>query len=155
MAGTARLMMALLLGGTLAASGVRAQTAEPQTTGEGSQSLPTLPQPPAQPASLFAPAPPLGPPPPNLEQPYFQTDPLLDPPQLGEVGWFADVDVGILKPHLVNEESHAVTFPNGNSFTVGVDPAHLNWTAAPRVEVGYRLPAGFGGISVSYRNMTS
>jgi hypothetical protein len=29
--------------------------------------------------------------------------------------------------------------------------AHLNWTAAPRLEVGYRLPSGFGEISLSDR----
>src|SRR5262249_20201830 len=28
-------------------------------------------------------------------------------------------------------------------------------TVSPRIEVGYRLPSGFGGISVAYRNMTS
>src|SRR5690242_13362707 len=38
------------------------------------QSLPELP---SQPRSLFAPAPPLGPPPRDLEYPYFERDPLL------------------------------------------------------------------------------
>jgi hypothetical protein len=117
--------------------------------------LKTFPRPPDQPASLLAPAPPLGPPPPNLEGPYFQQDPLLDPPALGAIGWFADVDVGILKPHLVNQESQSITFPDGTSFQVGVNPSHLNWTASPTIEVGYRFPAGFGGIAVAYRNMSS
>jgi hypothetical protein len=103
----------------------------------------------------MTPAPPLGPPPPNLERPYFQTDPLLDPPELGAIGWFADVDIGILKPHLVSELSLPVTFPDGTSFTVGVNPSRLNWTVSPTFEVGYRFPAGFGGIAVSYRNMSS
>jgi hypothetical protein len=166
MAGTARLFLVLaLLGGVSSASWAYAQTAEgpaaaesgtvPSTTTPEPEFLKTFPRPPDQPASLMAPAPPLGPPPPNLERPYFQQDPLLDPPALGAIGWFADVDAGILKPHLVNQLTHALTFPDGSSIQVGVNPSHLNWTVSPRIEVGYRLPSGFGGISVAYRNMTS
>jgi hypothetical protein len=99
----------------------------------------------------MAPAPPLGPPPPDVERPYFQPDPLLDPPALGLPGWFGDVEVAILKPHLINQLSLPVTFPDGSMTQVGVDASHLNWTASPRVELGYRLPSGFGGIAVSYR----
>jgi hypothetical protein len=121
MAGNVRLILILLLGGMLAASGVQAQTADSPAASDssaaGSTTMPepeflkTMPRPPDQPASLLAPAPPLGPPPHNLEQPYFQTDPLLDPPALGGIGWFGDVDIGILKPHLVNQLSLPVTLP--------------------------------------------
>jgi hypothetical protein len=38
---------------------------------------------------------------------------------------------------------------------VHVPPAALDWTAAPRFEVGYRLPSGFGDIAVAYRFLTS
>jgi hypothetical protein len=166
MAPAARLLLVLaLLGGTLAASPGFAQTADgpgaADTATAGSAATPepeflkTFPRPPDQPASLLAPAPPLGPLPPDLEKPYFQQDALLDPPALGAIGWFANVDAGILKPHLVNQLRNTVTFPDGSSTTVGVDPSHLNWTVSPRIEVGYRLPSGFGGISVAYRNMTS
>src|SRR5262249_41309972 len=96
MAGKARLMLILLLGGTLAASRLHAQTADSPAAADSAASsssansepefLKTLPRPPDQPASLLAPAPPLGSPPPNLEQPYFQVDPLLDPPALGLPG---------------------------------------------------------------------
>jgi len=160
----AYLLLVLLLGGTLAASPALSQTADgpaaasatagPAATPEP-EFLKTFPRPPDQPASLLAPPSPLGPPPPDLEQPYFQPDPLVDPPGLGLPGWFADVDVGILKPHLVNQLSLPVTFPDGSSTTVGVNASHLNWTVSPRFEVGYRLPSGFGGIAVSYRNITS
>jgi hypothetical protein len=181
MAGTARVMLILLLGGALTASWAHAQTADGPAADSATEPEPeflkTFPRPPDRPASLLAPAPLLGPPPPNLEQPYFQQDPLLDPPALGAVGWFADVDIGILKPHLVNEESLPVNFPavsppgvttsDGQNFisppmpvapfsvSVGVNPSHLNWTISPRFELGYRLPAGFGGIALSYRNMAS
>ena len=166
MAGTARLLLVLaLLGGTLSASGAYAQTAQGSTAADAEAApslttpepefLETFPRPPDRPGSLMAPAPPLGPPPPDLERPYFQPDPLLDPPALGAIGWFADVDLGILKPHLLNHETLPVTLPDGTTVQVGVNASHLNWTVSPRFEVGYRLPTGFGGIAVSYRNLTS
>lgn len=165
MAPSARFLLALaLLAALLAVSrGYAQRTAEgpaapPVATPapeDGPEFLQTLPRPPDQPASLLAPPPPLSPPPPDVERPYFQEDPLLDPPQLGQVGWFGRVDVGILKPHLVNELRQTVTFPDGSSTTVGVNPARLDWTVSPRFEVGYRLPSGFGGISLAYRFLTS
>jgi hypothetical protein len=186
MAGTARGMLILLLAGTLASSWANAQTPNGPAADSLTEPVPeflrTFPRPPDQPASLYAPQPPLGPPPPNLERPYFQPDPLLDPPALGGIGWFGSVDIGILKPHLVNELSLPVPVPVFNppgippgtvatsqgqnfqsppmpstptSVTVGVDPSHLNWTVSPRFEVGYRLPSGFGGISLAYRFLTA
>lgn len=165
MAGKVRLMLILLLGGTLAASQGRAQTADSPAAADSAAAAPaampepeflkTLPRPPDQPASLLVPAAPLGPPPPNLEQPYFVQDPLVNPPELGAVGWFADVDAGFLKPHLLNHLNQPVTFPDGSSTIVAVNAVPLNWTVSPRVEVGYRLPTGFGGFALSYRNMTS
>jgi hypothetical protein len=155
MAGTARGMLILLLGGTLMVSAAYAQTPNGPAADSAIEPVPdflkTFPRPPDQPASLLAPPPPLGPPPPDLERPYFQADPLLDPPALGEIGWFGSVDLGILKPHLVNHLNNTLTFPDGSTTTVGVDPSHLNWTVSPRFEVGYRLPSGFGGISLAYR----
>ena len=61
--------------------------------------LQALPQPPALPASLFAPSPPpstgfMGP---NL--PYFVPDRLLDNP-VRPPGWFAGAEVDVLKLHL-------------------------------------------------------
>jgi hypothetical protein len=164
MARSARLLLILtLLGGTLTVSRGYAQTTAEQAapaTGElpptpEPEFLKTFPRPPGQPTSLLAPPPPPGPPPPELERPYLQPDPLLDPPALGPIGWFADVDIGILKPHLVNQQTLPITFPDGTSFQVGVNPSHLNWTISPRFEVGYRLPSGIGGFAVSYRNLTS
>ena len=127
------LLLVLLLGGMVAASPGYAQTADgPAAAGAATAAsaatpepefLKTFPRPPDQPASLLAPPPPLGPPPPDLERPYFQQDPLLDPPWLGLIGLFADVDVGILKPHLINQLRNTVTFPDGSSTTVGVNPS--------------------------------
>src|SRR5271165_6920962 len=63
--------------------------------------LKTLPQPPDQPRSLFQPAPPPGPPPPDLERYFDRGDPLLDPPQWRQKpGWFSDLRFDIIHPHL-------------------------------------------------------
>jgi hypothetical protein len=190
MARTARLILVLaLLAASLAAPQAQAQTAEGPAVADAAPAaapapqepqLPAWPRPPDQPASLLVPAPPLGPPPPDLERPYFQPDPLLDPPFLGPLGWFADGDVGILLPHLVNQQTLPVTLnpgapvvanipgippgvtvsapmapPGPETFTVGVNAAPLRWTVSPRLEIGYRLPTGFGGFALSYRNLTA
>ncbi len=153
---TRLLLAAVLLGGTASRGQAQAPPAgTPALPGPAAAAdpdfLPGLPRPPDVPGSLMAPPPP-GPPAPDLERPYFQVDPLLDPPHLGLPGWFADLDVGILAPHIDNSTmSLPVRFPDGTPLVVGANAARLNWTVSPRVEVGYRLPSGFGGISVSYR----
>jgi hypothetical protein len=164
MARTARLLLALaLLAAPLAVSrGYAQKPAEPPASPAPAAEpgfLQTLPRPPDLPGSLLAPAPPLGPPPPDLERPYFQEDPLLDPPELGQIGWFGRVDVGILKPHLKNQLSNAITVPltfaDGSTATVGLPAARLDWTVSPRFTVGYQLPSGFGGLALSYRFLAS
>jgi hypothetical protein len=124
--------------------------------------LKALPQPPDQPRSLFQPGPAPGPPPPDLERPYFQWDPLLDPPQWGQPpGWFTDVRLDVIHPHLFfNQMTQHVLFgpkknspfdPLGKRVLVAPGTAEQSWTVAPRIEVGYRLPSGFGGFSFSDR----
>jgi hypothetical protein len=72
-----------------------------------------------------------------------------------QVGWFGDVEVGILKPNLKNQLINTVTFTDGTTAIVGLPAARLDWTASPRFEVGYRLPSGFGEVSLAYRFMVS
>jgi hypothetical protein len=110
----------------------------------------SLPRPPVQPQSLFDPAPPVAPAV-DLERPFFVPDRILDPPQWQRPGWFANVDVAVIKPHVSNDMLENVTTGLGRQFLVQPGSAHLNWTAAPRLEVGYRLPSGFGEISLSDR----
>jgi hypothetical protein len=111
--------------------------------------LKSLPHPPDQPRSLLLPASPVVHFVPDLEGPYFQEDPLLDPPQWGQTGWFWDVQTSIVKPHIQNEMQEFVT--TGLGTTVFVEPGNtpVSWTAAPRFELGYRLPAGFGAFSIA------
>src|SRR5262249_30087960 len=115
--------------------------------------LKTLPQPRDQPRSLFQPAPTVGPPPPDLERPYFQFDPILDPPQWGQhPGWFTDVRLDVIHPHLFfSQMRHQVVTTAKQRGLVSPGAAQLPWPVAPRLEIGYRLPSGFGAFSFSDR----
>ncbi len=147
----------LLLTALAAATTARAQTPEqlpaPLVTAVRESDAPSpspftgpaLPAPPlAPPAPTFAPAP--------LPGPYFEVDPLLDRPPLPPPGWFAEVDVGLVIPHVKNHLVGAVQLPGAaNPDTVQLGSAPLDWTGFPRIEAGYRLPSGFGAFSLSYR----
>jgi hypothetical protein len=119
--------------------------------------LKTLPQPPDQPRSLFQAPPPIGPPPPNLER-YFEADPLLDPPPWGKIGPFADVRLDVIHPQLFFGQMrllNSLKVPSGQRVIVAPGAGVLPWTVAPRLEIGYRLPSGFGGFSFSDRFFSS
>ena len=115
--------------------------------------LPGFPQTPDQPASLYsAPSPAF-----TCDTspgPYFDCDPRVDPPVLPQPGWFADVEVGVTLPHIDTGIHDAVTV-NGVTSRVQLPAGTLDWAAAPRVELGYRLPDGFGDISLAYRFLGS
>ena len=115
--------------------------------------LPGFPQTPDQPASLYAPATPAftcdTP-----QGPYFDCDPRTDPPVLPQPGWFADVELGVMLPHIMNDTHEAVTV-NGVTSRVQLPGGTLDWAAAPRFELGYRLPEGFGEIALAYRFLGS
>jgi hypothetical protein len=117
--------------------------------------LKSMPRPPDQPRSLFQPAPAPGPPPPDFER-YFELDPLLDPSQWGKLGWFADVQIQAIHPSLFfGQFRHSVVTPLGQRVIVAPGAAKQDWTVAPRLEIGYRLPSGFGGFSFSDRWFTT
>jgi hypothetical protein len=102
------------------------------------------PTPPGPPTPTFAPA--------NLPGPYFEVDPLLDRSPLPPPGWFADVDLGAVIPHVKNHLSGLVPRPGTTiTDTVALPSAGLDWTVLPRAEAGYRLPSGFGAFSLSFR----
>jgi len=111
--------------------------------------LPGFPQTPDQPPSLYmAPGPAFTCD--ALPGPYVDCDPRLDPPVLPQPGWLVDVEVGVLLPHVVNDMHDAVKV-NGVTSRVQLPGGTLDWTAAPRIELGYRLPEGFGEIDLAYR----
>jgi hypothetical protein len=156
MARIARLLVVwAILGGMLPVAPGSAQTPTPAEP----DPLPGLPRPPDQPASLLLPAPPPGPQAPPLPGPYFQADPRLDPPALPPPGWFTEVEAGILGPHVKNHLNGIVQLPGQAKGAmpdrVHVPGADLNWTVAPRLGLGYRLPSGFGEFVLDFRPLAS
>ncbi len=160
-----RLARVLLVGLVLGAAGVPASrgqnpapgpapAASPQVLGAAAEPdiLRALPRVADTPPSLYAPAPPPGPLPPDPERPYFQPDPVLDSPRLPPLGWFFDVDLDVTKAHLKNQLTFGLTNPTtGSTDPIGLPAATLNWAINPTFEVGYRLPSGFGEFSLGYR----
>jgi hypothetical protein len=156
------LLLAVALALTVSAS-VRAQEKAPmpkpapQATPEGNGVVAALPKVPDLPASLYAPASVLTPGPDLLEVPYCVPDPLLDLPQFPPPGWFAGVELDVLKVHLQNQLTstvqNAAQIADGSTTTVALPSAALDWAASPRVFLGYRLPAGFGEVSLAYRGL--
>ncbi|HKI31366.1 MAG TPA: Lpg1974 family pore-forming outer membrane protein [Gemmataceae bacterium] len=154
------LLLALALGGTVATA-ARAQTPPPpQPVAPLDATATTAPPPqmPGPPPLAGAPAPTFDPAP--LPGPYFVVDPLLDRPPLLQPGWFADLDIGGVIPHVKNHlngpvqlgfigPTQDITVPTPD--TVALHSAGLDWTVFPRIEAGYRLPSGFGGVALSYR----
>jgi len=113
--------------------------------------LPGLPQLPEAPASLYAP--PSGPActPVPIPGPCLEQDPRLDPPCLPPPGCFTDVELGIVDPHVKNKLLNIVAIGTNPPDFVHVPSAQLDWTVAPRLELGYRLPSGYGEFVFGYR----
>jgi hypothetical protein len=129
--------------------------AMPAAPGQGAEWEPeflkSLPNPPDEPFSVLAPPPPIAPPPPDWEKPYFRYDPLVDPPQWPQPGWFTDVQIGIVHPHVFFGQFRHSVVAGGTRHLVAPGAANFGWTVAPRIELGYRLPSGFGAFAVSSR----
>jgi hypothetical protein len=118
--------------------------------------LKRLPHPPDEMRSLYQPAPATSPftcaP---TVGPYFESDPLLDPPHAPQPGCFYSVELEAAAPHIFKAINGSVVAGSRGADTVELPNHGLNWTVAPKLEVGYRLPSGFGGFSVSYRWLNS
>jgi hypothetical protein len=126
-----------------------AQTEEPDP-------LPGLPRPPDAPRTLMQAAP--AAPPYScapLPGPYFELDPRLDRPELPQPGWLASVDLAIVGPHVKNHLTDMVQIGNRTPDTVQLPSAALNWTVSPRIELGYRLPSGFGAFAIAYKTLAT
>jgi hypothetical protein len=90
----------------------------------------------------------------ELEKPYFVQDDLLDPPGLPQPGWFADVDIAVVVPHVKNGLRETVAVGSGTD-NILLPTTPLDWTVSPRLEAGYRLPSGFGEFALAYRFLAS
>jgi hypothetical protein len=76
-------------------------------------------------------------------------DPLLDRP--GTPGWVADVELGIVSPHVMNRLFETVTRTSGASSVVQLPSAQIDTTVMPRFEFGYQFGQAAGQLLVSYR----
>ena len=150
---TTRLLLAWTALGVAVSRGA-AQAPEvlpPPSQATGPAILRELPDIPDVPNSLFQPEPAPVPPPPPADRPYFQVDPALDRPEWPQPGWFGDVQLGYVTPHVKDGLFNTVTTPSGRTDLVTLPTAPLGWTVSPTFLAGYRLPSGFGGLSLSYR----
>ena len=110
------------------------------------------PRPAEVPASLYTQAP--VPTPYGCAQipgPYFEHDPLVDPPSFPQPGWVADVEVSAVGPHLFQSLSNGVAVGGTAPGSIRIPITLLDWTVSPRLEVGYRLSEGFGAFMLSWQ----
>ena len=98
---------------------------------------------------MFLTTPPV-PPGPDVQRPYFQEDPLLDPPWLPRPGWFVEAEVDPSTAHVKNHLTNTVQV-GASTPTVQTAGTPLDWTVSPRFDLGYRLPSGFGEFVFGYR----
>jgi Legionella pneumophila major outer membrane protein precursor len=72
-----------------------------------------------------------------------------------EEGFFFNTELDFVKPAVKNRLNGVVRFPDGSTNSVQVPQTSLDWTVAPRFELGYRFPDSFGDFSASYRFLIS
>lgn len=121
----------------------------------------TLPAQPVPGSALTGPPALLPPPPPGAPQlytpyqdrngPLLRGDPLLDRPESPPPGWFLGLELNVVVPHIKNRLQADVTIDGSDFGIVHLPTAELDWTGAPRFELGYRMQQGCGEFLVSYR----
>src|SRR5262245_37446062 len=84
--------------------------------------------------------------PPAPENPLLAPQPYeIGGPSAGP-GWFSNVELGLVKPHIKSRVTSGTPLSDAFADPVQLPIAELNWTVAPRLEFGYRLPEGYGDI---------
>jgi hypothetical protein len=91
---------------------------------------------------------------PTLAYPY--PDPLLDRPDGPPPGWFTNVETTLVFPYFRNQLKGYVTNEiTGNLDQISFTGNPFNATVMPRLEVGYRLTDGWGGVMLGYRGLST
>jgi hypothetical protein len=92
--------------------------------------------------------------PPGADGPYLLDALKVASPE-EDPGFFFDLGVELLKPHLkATLTTPGPLLPGATDapvFPVGT----MDWTGAPQIVLGYRLPAGMGDVRVDYRLVSS
>jgi hypothetical protein len=78
----------------------------------------------------------------------------LDSPPNPPPGFYATLEVGILRPNVKERLVNPVAI-GGDVVDVTLPMPDLDWVASPRVRVGYRLPDCFGEYVFSYRTIVT
>jgi hypothetical protein len=84
-----------------------------------------------------------------VPQPYEIGGPNAGP------GWFSNLELGVVKPHIKCRVTSGTPLNDAFPGPVLLPIAPMDWTAAARLEFGYRLPEGHGDIRLSYRLIAS
>jgi len=82
--------------------------------------------------------------------PALDHDPILEDPA-APPGLTSSVELGILGPHFKSKIFDTVTLSNGSQVLVQPQGTDLDWTVAPRLELGYRMGEGLGEFYAAYR----
>jgi len=101
----------------------------------------------------------LAPPPPggyfqDRNGPLLKGDPLLDRPLAPPPGWFTNLEIDLIGPHISNQLSGSVAVA-GITDQVQLPTAPLDWVGSPRIEIGYRMAEGLGEFIFAYRSVVS
>jgi hypothetical protein len=97
--------------------------------------------------------------------PLLLGDPLLDRPYSPAPGWFWAVEMNVVAPQIKNRLQAPVAIDSPVFQQSGIQAllpsvvhlatAELDWTGAPRFQLGYRFPEGCGEFLFSYRFLGS
>ena len=75
-------------------------------------------------------------------------------PGSAPVAWLVNLDLAILKPHVKNQIQLNEGMPSMYTYT-GLVSTPLDWTVAPRFDLGWRFAQGAGELLVSYQFLTT
>jgi hypothetical protein len=81
-------------------------------------------------------------------------EPMLDRPLTPPPGWFTNLEVGVVGPHVKNQLNSPVNTMSGPKI-LEVPTAPLEWTGSPRIGVGYQLADNMGRVLLTYTSVVS
>jgi hypothetical protein len=128
-----------------------ASAAWPAAARAQGEAPPLLPAPTAERPPAYV----LPPPNPNPVPPFAGLEPLLDPPEWPLPGPFFNVDATVLALHLRNQLMNSVPIAPGQTDLVSFPGSRLDAAVSPHLELGCRIPDGWGEVYVGYRFLVS